>query len=152
MIRADTMPARRTDRSSANVELVRSIYARWGGGDFSFTDWARPDIEFEIVGGPDPGSWTGLAGMLRGWRQWLAAWDSYAAAADEFRELDAERVLVLGRMSGRGKASGVNVETEFANVLHIRDDAIAELRLYSSRERAFTDLGLTREGDLADSP
>jgi 2-(1,2-epoxy-1,2-dihydrophenyl)acetyl-CoA isomerase len=127
---------------SANLDLVRSIYTTWRSGDFSSTDWACPDIEFEIVGGPDPGSWTGLAGMACGWRQWLAAWDSYQAEAEEFRELDAERVLVLGRMRGRGKASGVNVDTEFANLLHVRDDTISRLRLYSNRERAFADLGL----------
>jgi len=136
--------------SSANVDFVRSIYTTWRGGDFSSTDWASPDIAFEIVGGPDPGSWTGLAGMVRGWRQWLDAWDGYQAEADEFRELDAERVLVLGRMGGRGRASGVSVETEFANVLHLRDDKVTQLRLYSSRERAFTDLGLARDPELAD--
>jgi ketosteroid isomerase-like protein len=138
--------------SSANVDLVHSIYATWSGGDFSFTDWASPEIEFEIVGGPDPGSWTGLTGMLRGWRQWLAAWDGYATEADEFRELDGDRVLVLGRMSGRGKASGVNVETEFANVLSVRDEQVTRLSLYSDRERAFADLGLTRDGDAAELP
>jgi ketosteroid isomerase-like protein len=90
--------------------------------------------------------------MLRGWRQWLAAWDGYHAEAAEFRELDAERVLVLGRMSGRGKASGVKVETEFANVLHVRNDSVSRLRLYSSRERAIADLGLPPEGAAADLP
>ncbi|HWX96190.1 MAG TPA: nuclear transport factor 2 family protein [Solirubrobacteraceae bacterium] len=126
---------------SENLDLVRSIYAAWQGGDFGSTDWACPDIEFEIVGGPDPGRWTGLAGMADGWRQWLAAWDGYHAKAEELRELDSERVLVLGRMSGSGKTSGVVVETEFANLLHVRDHKISRLCLYSNRDRALADLG-----------
>jgi ketosteroid isomerase-like protein len=127
---------------SANLDLVRSIYAAWGQGNFSAIDWADSQIEFEIVGGPDPGSWQGLSGMMEGWRGWLGAWDDYGAEADEYRELDHDRVLVFGRMSGRGKTSGVNVETDFANLLDIRDGRVVRLTLYSNRDRALADLGL----------
>ena len=127
---------------SENLELARSIYAAWARGDFASVDWADPMIDFVIVGGPDPGSWKGLVGMAQGWRGWLAAWDGYGAAADDYRELDSERVLVLGRMSGRGKTSGVSVETEFANLLEIRDGRVTRLVLYSSRDRARADLGV----------
>jgi 2-(1,2-epoxy-1,2-dihydrophenyl)acetyl-CoA isomerase len=130
--------------ASANVDLVRSIYAAWGRGDFGSVAWADPEIEFVIVGGPDPGSWTGVAGMTEGWRQWLSAWVDYHAEPDEYRELDDEHVLVLGRMRGRGRTSGVDVENEFANVLSIRDRKVIQLCLYSSRERALIDL--LREG------
>jgi ketosteroid isomerase-like protein len=130
---------------------VRSIYAAWGRGDFSAIEWADAGIEFVIVGGPDPGSWTGLSGMAEGWRGWLGAWDDYGADADEYRELDPGRVLVFGRMRGRGKTSGVNVETEFANLLEIRDGSVVALTLYSDRDRALVDLGLAPRGSAADA-
>jgi ketosteroid isomerase-like protein len=126
---------------SENLDLVRSIYATWGRGDFGSTEWADAEIEFAIVGGPDPGSWTGVAGMAQGWRQWLSAWDDYSAEGDEYRELDGERVLVCGRMRGRGKTSGVNVETEFANLLHLRNRKVSRLCLYHDRERALAEIG-----------
>jgi ketosteroid isomerase-like protein len=134
--------------TSANLDLVYSIYAAWGRGDFSAIEWADSEIEFVIVGGPDPGSWKGLSGMAEGWRGWLAAWDDYGAEADAYRELDRGRVLVFGRMSGRGKTSRVNVETEFANLLDIRDGRVVRLTLYSNRERASADLGLARDADV----
>jgi ketosteroid isomerase-like protein len=80
--------------------------------------------------------------MAEGWRGWLSAWDHYNAEPDEYRELDRERVLVFGRMRGRGKTSGVNVETEFANLLSLRDGKVMRLCLYSNCERALADLGL----------
>ncbi len=73
----------------------------------------------------------------------LAAWAGYEATGEKFLELDAERVLVLGRVTGRGKTSGVSVETEFANLLHVREGRISRLSLYSDRDRALADLGLT---------
>jgi ketosteroid isomerase-like protein len=127
---------------SENLDLVRSIYAAWERGEFSSTDWADPEIAFAIVGGPDPGRWHGLNGMAEGWRGWVAAWDDYRAEADAYRELDGGRVLVLGRMGGRGKTSGAGVETEFANVLEVRDGSVVALTLYSNRRHAFADLGL----------
>ena len=127
---------------SENVDLVRSIYTSWARGTFGATDWADTEIDFEIVGGPDPGHWHGIPGMTEGWQGWLAAWDSYSAEADEFRELNDGRVLVLGRMSGRGKRSGIDVDTAFANVLELRGAKVTRLSLYSSRDRAFADLGV----------
>ena len=61
--------------SRENVDLVRSICAPWDRGDYSAVGWANPEIEFVIVGGPSPGTWSGLAGMAEGWRGWLSAWE-----------------------------------------------------------------------------
>ena len=47
--------------ASANVELVRSIYADWERGHFTTAEWADPEIEYVLVGGPAPGRWAGLS-------------------------------------------------------------------------------------------
>ena len=95
---------------SANLDLVRSIYADWQRGDFGSTEWAHPEIEFVSARGLDPGSWTGLAGMREGERGLLDAYEGFRTCAEEFRELDDERVLVLSHQSGRGKRSGLELE------------------------------------------
>jgi ketosteroid isomerase-like protein len=137
--------------ASANVELVRSIYADWERGDFSSADWADSEIEYVFADGPAPGIWTGLA---EGWRGFVSAWGELRVAADDCRELDGERVLVLNHYSGgSGKTSGVELgqmRTEVAALFHVRDGKVTRLVLYWDRERAFVDLGLTPEGDAAD--
>jgi len=95
--------------ASANLELVRSICAAWERGDFSSAEWAHPEIEFVLTGGPVEGSWTGLAGMAEGFRHFLNAWDESRLEADEYREVDDERVLVVVRLCGRGKTSGLEL-------------------------------------------
>jgi len=131
--------------ASANLDLVRSIYADWERGDFSRADWADPEIEFVWADGPSPGTWTGLAGMADTWRDFLAAWDGYRVEASEYRELDDDCVLVLVHFSGRAKTSGMELgqmQTKNASLWHIRDGKVTRVVLYWDRDRAITDLGL----------
>jgi ketosteroid isomerase-like protein len=138
-----------TTGPSANLDLVRSIYAAWERGDFGSAEWAHPAIEYVVADGLEPGSWTGLAGISEGTRNWMSAWNEWRAEADECHELDAERVLVLVRFIGRGKTSGLEVgqlRTNGANLFHVRDGMVTRLVVYWDRERALADLGLAPEG------
>ena len=133
--------------SRENVELVRGIYEPWGRGDFRSVEWADPEIEFVHADlGPDGGSWKGVSAMAEAWRTYLGAWEDYRTEVDEYRELDDERVLVLVRLSGRGKTSGLQlgkIRTEAANLFHLRDGKVTRLVLYTDRKRGLAELGLS---------
>jgi ketosteroid isomerase-like protein len=140
---------------SSNLDLVRSIYANWERGDFSSAEWAHLEIEFVSARGLDPGSWTGLAGMREGERGLLDAFAGFRTRAEEFRELDDERVLVLSHQSGRGKRSGLELEqlggSKGADLFHVLDGKVTKLVIYGNRTHALADLGLAPEGGPPDS-
>jgi ketosteroid isomerase-like protein len=125
---------------SSNLDLVRSIYADWERGDFSKAEWAHPEMEYTIVDGPQPGTWIGH--MPKGFRDWTSAWEGYRTEAEEYRELDAGRVLVLTRASGRGKRSGIELSQLQGMVFYVRDGKVTKLVIYSDGDRALADLGL----------
>jgi hypothetical protein len=77
--------------------------------------------------------------MAQQWLQWLNAWEGFGMQAEEIRELDDERVLVLHRYSGRGKSSGMEldeVQAKAAMVLHVREGKVTCLVGYNDRDRA----------------
>jgi ketosteroid isomerase-like protein len=138
---------------SVNLDLVRSIFAAWERGDYSSVEWAHPEIEFVIADGPSAGRWTGLAGMAEGFGDFLRAWKGHRATAEEVREIDDERVLVLVRVSARGKASGLELgqmSAKGASVLYFRGAKVIRLICYFDRERAFADVGLASTAEPPD--
>src|SRR5205809_2904984 len=135
--------------SSANLDLVRSLYTAWGRGDFSSAERADPDIEFVIADGPARGSWTGLAGMAAGWRSWLSAWEELRIEVDEYRELDNERVLVLSQGFALGKTSALEtarLQSQAASLFHMRGGKVTKMVSYVDRHRASSQPGNAREG------
>jgi ketosteroid isomerase-like protein len=135
--------------ASANLELVRSLYADWERGDFSSVEWAHPEIEWVIADGPEPGRWTGLAGLAEARRVFLSAWEDFRTEVEEYREPDDERVLVLTQRSGRGKTSGLElgqIRTKGAALFQVRDGKVTRVVYYFDREHALADLGLAPEG------
>jgi ketosteroid isomerase-like protein len=133
--------------SRENMDLVRSVLARWEKADFRSLSWADPEIEYSVVGGPEPGTWKGIDEMTTSVRAFMSAWEDYGIEADQYRELDDERVLVLVRLSGRGKISGLRIEDMGglgAEVWHVRAGRVVKLLMYWYREQALADLGLSR--------
>ena len=80
--------------------------------------------------------------MAEGHGGWLNVWDEFRVVAEECRELDAERVLVLDQPSGRGKSSGLDVGQKGATVFHIRADRVIKLTIAWDCKLALADLGL----------
>jgi ketosteroid isomerase-like protein len=131
---------------SENLDLVRSIYAAWERGDFFISAaWAHPNIECMMMDGPVPSSRTGLAGMTQTTRELVDAYDDFSVTAQDYREVDELRVLVLVQFRGRTKSSGLElgqIAGRNASVLHIEDGTVRRLALYWDRDRALADLGL----------
>ena len=128
-----------------NVDFVKSLFGAWERGDYSSTDWAHPDIEYVIADGPAPAKRAGLAGLAEGARDVASGWKDFRTKADEYLELDDERVLALIQFGGRGKASGLEVgqtRAKGAQLFHVRDGKVTRIVLYWDRERALADLGL----------
>src|SRR5215207_91590 len=120
--------------SQENVEVVRAIYRSWAKGDFSSAAWADPDIEF-VLSGPDSQVHRGLEAMSRAWGEWLQAWDEFRVEAREFIDID-DAVLVLTEFRGRGKTSGVSVESlTAANVFWFRDGKVVRLVMHTDRPK-----------------
>jgi ketosteroid isomerase-like protein len=135
---------------SANLHLVRSIYADWERGDFRRVDWADPEIEYVFADGPDPGSRAGLAAMAEAWRDRLGTSEDLRLQVDDYREVDGERVLVCFHGSGRGKRSGLELgqpARQAASLFQVCDGRVVRLVFYWDRDSALADLGLAPEGD-----
>src|SRR5205809_211760 len=94
---------------SENLDLVLSIYQGWNRGDYSSATWADRDIEWAFVDWIGLGGGKGIDELRRTWLEFLRTWEEFHNEARNYRELDAERVLVLTHFWGRGKGSGLEL-------------------------------------------
>jgi ketosteroid isomerase-like protein len=137
---------------SENLALVRSIFTDLERGDFSRADWADPEIECVLVDGPDPGRFTGLAGLAEARHGFSSVSKDLRTQVEEYRELDGERVLVLVGFRGRGRTNGLEVgelRVSVATIYHVAGGKVTRIVNYFDRDRALADLGLRPEGDAA---
>ena len=84
----------------------------------------------------------GIAGMAQRMREFLTAWEGYRTEAEQYRELDDGRILVLSRDTARGRTSGAETARARAQVLDLNEGKVTRLALYWDRDRALADLGL----------
>jgi ketosteroid isomerase-like protein len=138
--------------SSPNLDLVRVIYAAVARGDYASAEWADPTIEYVVIDGPEPGTRTGLEGISEAVRTMFGVFEDLRDEAEDYRELDEARVLVLSRFSGRGRASGLAVGQKAAQVFELRDGKVIRITVYMDRDRALADLGLNHLDPKDDRP
>lgn len=126
--------------SAENVEIVRRVYAARGDPE-AVLAYYDPDVEFDasrfafgrLVGGA--GVYRGHEGLRQFFREYYSAWSQIEDAYEEL--IDAgESVVTVVRARGRGRRSGVEVETSSAAVWTIRDGKVVRVEWFSDRDEA----------------
>ena len=127
------------------MEIARSIYAGWEQGNFSEgPNLFDPEILFESV---MPDSSERIVahrpeGIEEFMREFLTQWRDYRMIGDDFRQLDADTVLVDGRQAGIGRRSGVSVEIPIYSVWTLQDGKVIRLIVEFDRQKALEAAGL----------
>jgi hypothetical protein len=103
--------------------LLRGLRSGSGDGPTSFE------------GSPDDSVYYGHAGLRRFIQEWLAGWERYEAGAEEYLDIDNERVLVLCWQRGFGSGSQVPVEMDFAQLVTLKGGLIRRMQNSPTGER-----------------
>src|SRR5829696_2819176 len=129
--------------SQENVELVRR----------GFDAFARRDIDAILAGlDPDidvrpapelPGadSYHGHAGFVAFMERFLESWEEYRLTPERF--IDAgDQVVVLYQAVGRGRGSGIDLETRFGHVWTVREGRAVRWEVFRTHGEALEAVGL----------
>jgi uncharacterized protein len=132
--------------SQENVEIVRELYEAFNRGELDAYLWMLdPDFVWQ---GPQEipdlaGTYRGAEGVRRYLSELMEVFNDYRMVPEEFIDPGGEQVLVLAREGGRGKGSGIAVQTNpTGHLWTIRDGRPARLESYWERTNALRAVGL----------
>ena len=130
------------------VDVAKRVVDAYNRRDVDglFAELATPDFEWYpgIVRALDGGGYRGREGVERFAVDTEENWAEFQIMPEEFRDL-GDRVLVLGRIKGRGKGSGAPVDAPQAIILDFRGDRIWRSRVYLDRAEGLRAAGLSPE-------
>ena len=133
--------------SQENVEVVRRLYEAIGRGD-SATVLAlyHPDVECDVSRSPLPrliggDGFRGHDGLRRFFRERAEAWENIEDNCEQLIDAGTD-VLALVTVRGRGRTSGIEVETAMTGVWTIRDGKIVRVVWFGSHDEALEAVGL----------
>jgi ketosteroid isomerase-like protein len=124
--------------SDDDVELVRSGLEAFNRRDLPRVfETLDPDVELVPVRAVLEGnSYRGHGGFERFVADMDEDWDNFRPEPEEVRDLGGGSVLVVGRFSARGKASGVEVSTPAVWLCDVRDGKVARVSFYADEAAA----------------
>jgi ketosteroid isomerase-like protein len=131
--------------SQENVEIVKRAADAVNERDVeTFMALTTPDFEWfpamdRLIEGR---SYRGDEGIEAYFEVLSGAWEEFQLFPDEFRDL-GDRVLWLGRAEGRGRSSGVRVDTPLGTVVEFRDGKMSRIRAYLDHAEALRAAGVT---------
>jgi ketosteroid isomerase-like protein len=130
--------------SQANVESARRLIDAFNRRDIdAILELAVVDLEWfpAMPGVAAGGSFNGRQGIETYLADLAETWQDYRSVDVEFRDLD-DRVLILGRLEGRGRGSGAWVDAPQGTVVEFHDGVISRVRTYLDYGEALKAVGL----------
>jgi ketosteroid isomerase-like protein len=126
----------------AGIQLVREIIEALNRGDLGEM-LARMDRDFEwrpLESSPAAGGvYRGHEQVRRYVEDWLSTFDDLRLDLEEPTEI-ADRVIAVVHGHGRGRASGLQLDTRFCQVWTIRGGTAVGMGEYATRELALAEV------------
>ena len=126
--------------SEENVERVRKAVEAYARGDL---DTALMHADPDIVWNPvEEAAAQGQDAIRANVERWETDWEDYEATPEEY--IDAgDQVLVTVHWSGRGRASGLQVDIRTCIVFTLRDGTLIRMDEFTERSEALEAAGLS---------
>jgi ketosteroid isomerase-like protein len=132
--------------SQQNLEIVRAAMETWNQGDLDAAlEYVSQEWEWHtarLFPGTDA-VYRGKQGFTRFWNTFREPWESIRVQVERIEDLGGDRVLALFMFYGKGKLSGVDVTTEYANVFTLRDGRVTYQVGYGDWKSALEAVGLS---------
>jgi ketosteroid isomerase-like protein len=126
-----------------DIETLRDVYDEWARGEFWNVAVYHPAIVFVLGDGlPDPGVYSGIEELGRGFRGWLDSWRELRFELEELIPA-GDRIVATYHMTGTGRTSGVRAELHGGHVWTMRDGRAVRLEVHVSRAAAYEAAGLS---------
>lgn len=127
--------------SEENLEVIRAIYAAWDSGHLG-RRYMAPEVEY--VNPPDALE----GGTLAGADSFNSVFEVYSDVEIEVDELipAGEKVVMLGSMRGRARATGLQMRRPHMQVWTLRDGKAARMQWFHTAGEALRAAGLPERG------
>lgn len=128
--------------AQGNIDRLRAAYETFRTEGLALGLMAQ-DIEFRQPdqGGGGEGVYHGHAGVIKGVQELVDVFDDMNALPEEFIAADPY-ILVLVRLQGRAKISGVPIDQPYAHVWRFRGEEADLWYAFADRREAFEFVGL----------
>lgn len=130
--------------SQRDIEVVLAAYEAFNRGDMDAAMVAfAPEIEWNgpaIL--PDAQVYHGHEGVRQFWTNWRESFEDFRVEIEEF--IDAgEQVVAMTRVTGRGRDSGIVVDTpSFAQIWTLSEGRAVRVVMLPNRREALESVGL----------
>jgi ketosteroid isomerase-like protein len=132
--------------SQQNVNVVRRALEAFPRGDVEeMLTYMDPEGEWHsaIVGGAEGNVYRGHEGFRRWYADSFESFEEIEGEWSEFRDL-GDRVLALGQVRARGRASGVELDSPMGWVFTLRRGRVIKAEGFLSRAEALEAAGLPK--------
>ena len=118
-------------------ELIQRAYRTFNEGDLDLSV-VHPEVcvvqTSQIVG--TAGEFHGHEGVKRAWDELREGFDPVAFEPEKYDELSDGRILVRCRWTGRGTASGIEMDAPVWHLWSFRDGLLSRMEVYGSKREA----------------
>jgi ketosteroid isomerase-like protein len=130
--------------SQENVDRLHRAFEAWSRGDRQtvealLRDFLAPGFEMHPLYLDEV--YRGAEGLWAMWAAARATWEDYRFELEEILDLD-DHALVMGRILGRGAASGVPISQPLSMLFTFRDDKAVRAKSFTSKQQALEAAGL----------